>query len=327
VVFALRDGQGRALGRAVHPVEVAGTEVPRFGYRLALHDDGSGQSKGDGDGVPEVGEVLDIAIEVTNLSGVAAVNASARLRSKAGPAFDLRSGAVDLGELGAGQVGTGRFTLGLRAAPPEGEHSLELLVGDGDFYDYGAVLRAGFYEYPSTEERIRLPVREPGAARDAALEAALGDLQVPRQPPQLEVTRRPAGLVGEPWVVISGAVSDDGAVKDVLVYHSWQEDPIRRADLKACSPGQPPVETPAAGDCEGMGPPGEKKVFYRGGAPGVASVPFTVEQQLREGPNTFVFLAHDDRGLSLARSVTVTYRPATAVSATAPAAAAPPAAR
>ncbi|MFH1467893.1 MAG: MXAN_5808 family serine peptidase [Pseudomonadota bacterium] len=305
VAFALRDGQGHALGRSTHRAPVQGSDIPRFSYQLRLLDDGTGGGQGDGDGVLEVGETVDIAIEVTNLSEVGAANAFARLRNTAGPAFDLKAGTVELGALAAGATGSGHFTLALRSVPPAGEPSLELAVGDGEFYDYGAVLRAGFYDYPAMREELRLPVLSASAEPDPDAAAALAAMQTPRQPPELKITRRPDGLVNDRLAVISGQVTDDAGVKDVIVYHTWQEDP-----LSSCDDGERPQATDDA--CSAR-LPGEKKIFFRGGAPGVTAVPFTVEQELHEGPNTFVFLAHDDQGLSLARSVTVIYRPGQAV--------------
>jgi len=307
VVFELRDGQGHSLGRSTHQAPVAGSDVPRFAYRLHLVDDGSDGSQGNGDGWAEVGETVNIGIEVTNLSSVDAINAFARLRNTAGPTFDLKVGTVELGALAAGATGTGHFTLAVRAIPAEPAF-LELAVGDGDFYDYGAVLRAGFYDYPAMLEKLALPVRadayEP-AAKGATTPA---DLEALRQPPELRISRRPEGLVTDSLAVLSGQVTDDHGVGDVIVYHTWQEDPLARCSGRG---GEVPA---VADDACARQVSGEKKVFFRGGAPGVTSVPFTVEQALREGPNTFVFLAHDDVGLSLARSITVIYRPGEAVS-------------
>ena len=61
---------------------------------------------------------------------------------------------------------------------------------------------------------------------------------------------------------MSGVVTDDVGVRDVMVFH------------------------------------GEEKVFYRGGEEGTVSIPFTAEPELTPGSNMVYVLARDHRGLS-----------------------------
>ncbi len=298
VVLDLRDGQGRSLGQEALSIEVDGADVPGFAYSMKLLDDGSGQSQGDGDGIPEPGEVIDLAFELRNLGPVDSVEAFAKLRNRSGAAVDLTMGTLELGAPAVGEVVEGRFTFGLRADETIDQLELELVVGDNELYDYGAVLRAGFYDYATLGEDIVIPL-EDQAARDGAL----ASLAVDRAPPTLELTRRPALVVDDPYVVLSGQVVDDRGVQDVIVFHTWQDDPALSLQ-GSFHGGAPPEATDAALDHQLAG---ERKVYYRGGASGITVMPFSVEQELRQGANTFVILAHDDQGLSLARAVSVYY--------------------
>ena len=307
MVFTVRDGDGRVLAHVKQMVSVGGLEIPSFGYSFQLFDDGSGQSEGDGDGLPEVGEVVDLAIDVTNLSEVDAVEAFAKLRNLSGRDVDLRMGTLELGAPAAGETVSGRFTFAIRSAPEAGEIELELAVGDNELYDYGAVLRAGFYDYATIGEQLAIPVFE-----SEATEGEVSDLIQARKPPELTITRQPELIVDEPWVVLSGQVKDDGGVEDVIVFHTWQDHPDLRDAAADSLEGEPQVlEDTSAREAMLAG---EQKVYYRGGSGGIKLIPFTVEQELREGSNTFVILAHDDRGLTLARAVSVYYDPPTTVS-------------
>jgi carboxyl-terminal processing protease len=304
LVLDLRDGQGRSLGRESLQVEVEGYGLPSFSYQLQIFDDGSGKSSGDGDGIPEPGEVVDLAIALSNAGEVAAVEAFAKLRNRSGPSLDLEVGTLELGSPGAGETSSGRFTFGVRDDAQGEPIELELVVGDNELYDYGAVLRAGFYDYATLDEEIRIPLEE-GEARDGALEA----LAAPRQPPSLSITRRPEAVVDDPFVVLSGQVEDDRGVEDVIIFHTWQDDPL----LTLQGHFMEAVDNGAVDGAWDAQLAGESKVYYRGGSSGITVMPFSVEQELREGSNTFVILAHDDQGLSMARAVSVYYQPPTTV--------------
>jgi carboxyl-terminal processing protease len=300
LVLDIRDGQGRSLGRERLRVEVDGSDIPSFAYQLQIHDDGSGKSRGDGDGIPEPGEVVDLAIELRNTSSVDAVETFAKLRNRSGPLLDLEVGTLELGAPAAGASVSGRFTFGVRAEAKVEPIELELVVGDNELYDYGAVLRAGFYDYATLDEELTIPLAE-GEPRAAALTA----LAVPREPPSLSITRRPDAVVEDPFVVLSGQVEDDRGVQDVIIFHTWQDDPLLTLQ-GSFHGGEPPEALDAAPDVRLAG---ESKIYYRGGAHGITVMPFSVEQELHLGSNTFVILAHDDQGLSLARAVSVYYDP------------------
>ncbi len=267
------------LSHADALVETVARPRPRFEYQVRVVDDGSGASRGDGDGIAEPGETIDLELTVTNVGEGPTSEAFARLKNRSGRALDLRVGSIDLGQgrtddgaacspdgdddcrlrLLPGESQTGRMTFDLRELPDDGAWQVDLQLGDNRAYDFAAVQQGGFYEYFQLEEKLRLS--------DAA---PLDDTV--RQPPLVEITRQlPLRATGDN-LVISGRVSDDEGLRDVMVYH------------------------------------GDDKVFYRGGGHGEAVIPFSVEGALDPGSNRIVVLARDDRGLVATASV-VTWHP------------------
>lgn len=258
-------------------VETVGRGLPTFAYRVTMHDGGTDGSQGDGDGIPEVGEVVELELEVLNTGTGPTAEAFARVKNRSGRHLDLRSGLVEVGEprsatgescvpdsagckrrLQPGERYTGRMSFELREQPEEGGWKLDLQVGDNRAYDYATVQRAGFFEYFQLEESIEL---QPGQPFDNG----------PRQPPQLLVTRAPEGESQAATVVISGKATDDEALRDLMVFHE--------------------------GD----------KVFFRGGHGDERTIPFSVERRLEPGANTVVILVRDQRGLSATRAISTWY--------------------
>jgi carboxyl-terminal processing protease len=265
--LTLRDASGVTLGEKKVKVSSENRELPHYTYSLRLVDDGTGHSHGNGNGVPEVGETVELELALTNLGSVPANGAFARLRNQAGKDLDLQSGAIELGNPGPGQTTKGRFTFAIRGTGDKGWLPVELSVGCDDLFDYGSVVRAGFWDYAFENEKLRLPVGDD--VSEARKAEALQQLARLRSPPTLEVTRAPATEVQDASAVVSGMVRDDAGVRDLIVYQ------------------------------------GKRKVYYRGGEGAVNSMPFSVERQLEPGLNTFVFLAHDNLGLTSSREVSV----------------------
>ncbi|MEC8425115.1 MAG: hypothetical protein VX000_15125, partial [Myxococcota bacterium] len=243
--------------------------LPALSYSLRLFDDGSGRSRGDGDGLPEPGETVDLELTVVNTGGGATSEAFGRLGNRSRSAIDLRQGRLRLGEardadgapcprpeaegctraLAPGATASGRFTFALRELP-EGASGWELAlrVGDNARYDYGAVQRGGFGDYFQIEEPLLL---RPGESIDGSA----------RVPPRVRVTRSPELQTSEGHGVLSGVVEDDTGVRDVVVFH------------------------------------GEDKVFFQGGRGAEPALPFSVEPALVPGDNLLTVLARDEQGL------------------------------
>lgn len=213
--FRIQDAAGKVLGETSLFVRTEGSAPSRYSWTLALKDDGSGTSKGDGDGVPEIGEVVDVEFKLTNLSSTPGREAWAKIRNESGKDLDLRNGVLELGDPAPGATVAGRFCFEVRGAR-DGWLPVELQVGD-DRFDYGAILEAGFYDYAYQKEKIRFPVGGAGLP-DTEIRSVLSSMTTPRTPPDLEVTRQPEVRVTSPAVILSGVVRDDGAVRDLIVY-------------------------------------------------------------------------------------------------------------
>ncbi|MCK6506670.1 S41 family peptidase [Myxococcota bacterium] len=273
----LRTPDAGVLARQELTVPTQGRPLPRLRYSVQLFDDGSGTSRGDGDGLPEAGEVIDLELVVENVGEGPTSEAFARIKNRSGRALDLSNGSIEVGApvdaagrpcvplsegcgrvLAPGASYTDRMSFTLREAPADGAWSLDLQVGDNRAYDFATVQRAGFYEYFQLKESLSLRVGQPP-------EVGL------RQPPTISVTRAPPDETGARAVVVSGMASDDKGLRDLMIFH------------------------------------GEDKVFYQGGGHGETTLPFSVERNLLPGANLLVVLARDEQGLTSTQAITVWY--------------------
>jgi len=280
LTLTFRDPDDAALATDRELVRAEGRALPRFDYTVSLHDDGTNGSKGDGDGVPEVGETVDLALEVENVGDGASREAFARLKNRSGRAVDLVHASAEFGApltvdgkpckpdsegcertLAPGQRETQHLTLQIRGEPVEGESAwnVELLVGDNRAYDYAAVQRGGFYDYFQQTEKL-------------ALEAGKVFAPVSHGPPRITLTRRPGVEQDGADYVISGKVEDPHGIRDIMIYQ------------------------------------GDDKVFYLGGDNKSFSLPFSVDGSLKAGSTLFVVLARDETGLSSTAAFS-TWRP------------------
>ena len=273
ITITFRDPASPSLWVATELIQTRGKPLPRFAYQLRLVDDGSGESMGDGDGLPEVGEVVEIELTVWNEGEGPSGEAFARLKNRSGRAVDLKNGIIELGmprtaageacepdtegctrTLAPGEEQVARFTFEIREEAEDGAWDLELLLGDNRAYDYTTISRGGFFDYFQLNEKIAL---QP----DATMET------LTRHAPVIEVTRQPLSHADEAQMVISGIVRDDRGVRDVMIFHN------------------------------------EDKVFFRGGSEGGAELPYTVERELLPGLNHLYILARDYQGLSATYAV------------------------
>ncbi|MBN1334435.1 MAG: PDZ domain-containing protein [Deltaproteobacteria bacterium] len=293
VRFHLKDADGHPLGDSPAVFRSRRQDLPRFAWSFRLLDDRSGQARGDGDGIPEVGEVIDLEVGVTNVGPAPSEMVFAKVRNKAGRDIDLRGGTLELGGAAPGETVSGRFTFEVRGLGEDGRVPLEFHLGDAnELYDYGAVVRTGFFEYAMQQETLSLPVFEPEAPVDPDVRSTLADLGRVRTPPAIELTREPDLVTTDADIVLSGLLRDDQGVRDLMVFHAWKDaDGERRSEAR---------------DLGGRRGEGElEKVYFRGAGPGLVAMPFSVERRLQPGFNNFVLLGHDDEGFTLARTVSV----------------------
>jgi carboxyl-terminal processing protease len=273
VRVVVRDPENESLGDFTRTFETRGLALPAFAYRFTLVDDGSGETRGDGDGLPEPGEVVALEMEVQNTGLGESRDGHVRIKNRSGRPLDLEQGNLTLGTpvdaagepcdvdlddscrptLEAGGTHIGRLVFSLREVPADGAWSLELTVGDNERFDRGTVFRGGFYQYFQLKEEL---IIVPGQPLDTSW----------RRPPTIELSRVPELVASD--TVLSGMVRDDRGVQDVVIFH------------------------------------GEQKIFYRGGGPDPV-VPFTVEPSLSAGSNLIAVIARDDHGLVATRSLSV----------------------
>jgi hypothetical protein len=276
VDIVLQDPDHDALMEQQMQVQTMGRDLPRLSYSIEVFDGREGMGRGNGDGKPDVGETVIMAVSVTNAGDGPTRDGFVRLKNRSGRSVDLTEGGFEVGEwtdlkgtaceeesagcrpvLEPGGVSRGFLEFTLESLPDSGTSwELELTVGDNRAYDYSVVRQGGFYDYFQLEETLLVT---PG-------EAISGHT---RKPPQVDVTRKPELLTDTGFAVVSGVAVSEHRIREVMVYH------------------------------------GEDKIFYQGGGEKGVAQPFTVERQLKPGPHHFYILVRDHTGLASTASVHV----------------------
>jgi carboxyl-terminal processing protease len=124
------DGGDRALGAVDVPVDVQGLERPRFSYALFI-DDGAG---GNGDGLLQVGETVDLVVNVKNNGQGPAERPMALLKNLGGSELFIEKGRQQLDKLEPGGSATARFSFKVQEEASEAD--LRLQVFDSVMGDY-----------------------------------------------------------------------------------------------------------------------------------------------------------------------------------------------
>jgi carboxyl-terminal processing protease len=136
---------------------VVAADRPVFAYSHQLIDSqpGSqpkqGASPGNGDGLVQRGEPMQLRVTIKNIGKGAAAEPTALLRNASGDGLLLKKARFELGKLAPGESRTVDFTFDVTAALKEDEVVVEMTV-------YDAVL------HESVVEKLRYPVRPPAAS-------------------------------------------------------------------------------------------------------------------------------------------------------------------
>lgn len=203
VELQLMDATKKTLRTESRVVQTVGDELPRYSWSWRV-DDSTG---GDGDGVPEVGESIQLMVDVMNVGAGLGGTADIALHKDAsvGRSVELDRGTFEIKALEPGKVQSGVLGFKIKELPPDGKVPFELTVRDDSRYDYASVMKAEFYGYYAQTQKFNLPIGS--VAPSSKME-----------PPAIKVTRSPGSMTAEPTVTISGVATDDTAVRDVIVY-------------------------------------------------------------------------------------------------------------
>lgn len=266
VNISLRGSEGHEIARQPLMVETVGRALPQLAWSWKVDE--------PVDGRIDVGDVVKLQVEVENVGKGATRAASVRIKNGSGKAADILLGTLEPGSL-RDEAGQPCAVEGLRCQPvlQPGErwsgafevrvleplaagYRLTLSLGDGAAFDYASVVRGGFVGYYRQEEVVSFALG-PASAWSAR-----------RTPPRVDITLAPGLETTSELVTVSGRVSDDVGIADVLVYV------------------------------------GDDKVFFQGSdaGSGIRSVPFSADVYIEPGRNTISVLARDEQGFSWATS-------------------------
>ncbi|MDP2313469.1 MAG: S41 family peptidase [Pseudomonadota bacterium] len=207
--IALMDASRKALAAASLPVKTQGIDLPRYAWSWTFSD----TAGGDGDGTVEIGETIDMNVDVLNVGPGTGGVATFELKKDAamGKAIELKGGSFKLPRLAPGARATGKLSFLVTRAPDEGAPvGLELRVRDAERYDYASIIKGEFYNYYTQTETFSVPV---GSVPPAGK----------REPPTIKLSRAPGLTADSGEVTITGLATDDVGVHDVIVYHGAQK--------------------------------------------------------------------------------------------------------
>lgn len=208
VDLKLTDWDHHELAQSALDVTTQGDALPRYAWEWSVDD----KAGGDGDGLPEVGEIVALKYTVSNVGeGVGGeVTFNLRKDPSMGKAVELKEARFTSKALAPGASTKGTLSVRVATEPPEGQLLMEVSVRDNERFDYASVTRAGFYAYYVHTEKVAMPLGKPVAS-------------VRREPPKIEITRSPGNTSADPTVTISGVASDDRGVRDVIVYQGQRK--------------------------------------------------------------------------------------------------------
>ncbi|HUT78562.1 MAG TPA: MXAN_5808 family serine peptidase, partial [Polyangia bacterium] len=126
VAFSFSEAGGRELPMAAGRLEVTALERPRFAYAVQVSD----TANGNGDGRIQVGERVELVVDIENTGRGNSLSTFATLRSLSGNEVFLRRGREQLEELPAGERRQVRFEFEIKPGFAEQQARFELAVMD-----------------------------------------------------------------------------------------------------------------------------------------------------------------------------------------------------
>ncbi len=204
----LVDMSQRVLASSTVDVATESAPLPEYAWSWTLDD----KSGGDGDGLVEVGETIQLNYTLKNSGQGPGGDVTFNLRKLPGmgKAVELKEARFEAKGLAAGASHAGILSFRVVSEPADPKMGFELSVRDNTRYDYAAISRAGLYAYSVATEQLDFTLGQ----------AAEGKL---RQPPRIEVTRAPTLQAGEESITLSGVATDEVGVRDVIVYQGTRK--------------------------------------------------------------------------------------------------------
>jgi carboxyl-terminal processing protease len=194
VAFSFQEAGDRPLPPVAVRLEVTALDRPRFAYAVRVDD----TAHGNGDGAIQIGERIELVVDIENTGRGASLSTYANLRSLSGGQIFLRRGREQIEELPAGERRQVRFEFEVRPGFTDPGARFELAVMDVSLRVYAV-------------EKIEIPLRPP-----AGLEGRAATLAI-NTPPVLEIEPQPL-VTTEGQVVIRGRATDDSRVRDLYIW-------------------------------------------------------------------------------------------------------------
>ncbi|HVO30208.1 MAG TPA: hypothetical protein VMV18_05715, partial [bacterium] len=295
---------------------------PSFAYSWQILDNAAG---GNGDGIAEMGEWVDMSVTVTNLGPGDSPDPVALLKNLEGESLNLDKGRVKFDPLAPGKSAEGKFRFQVKDGFPKAVFDVRLTVADATFGDY-------------VTEKLELPTgprREPVASASgnvavtapAAVYAGASDKTLTLAQLKAGATLAQKGKLG-PFVQVAlpdGRLGWIEAAKVSLSGHSPSGEGVEVVRMSApkLTVGPPKAtelvlrgeKTSVQGtatDDSGMKDMwimvNDKKVFYRtfpADAPARDPVSFNTDLPLEKGQNHVVIVARDKNDLESTSSFSI----------------------
>jgi len=289
---------------------------PSFAYAWQVIDtpNPADPKSGNGDGVAQAGEMVELELTITNLGPGESAEPVAIVKNLEGEGVFIDRGRIKFDALAAGKQGSGRFRFQVKEGYSQPTFDLRMTVADAIFGDY-------------VSEKVQLPT----GARSEAVTMSVGRVQVPAgvevrsgasdrssviaratKPIVLDAKSK-AGKMGEwtqvtlpdgrlGWVSAPAAGSGKAATDGVEYVKASPPKLSVKPDLLVSRADKAPVSGTATDD-QGVKDlwimVNDKKVFYRTFPGGNAKDPvsFSAELPLEDGQNRVTIVARDKSDL------------------------------